>query len=724
MRRIAILGSGVGSITTAWALTSLPDWRDRFDITIYTLGWRLGGKGASGRNAQYGQRIEEHGLHIWMGFYDNAFRAMQQCYAELDRPPGCPIRSWTDAFRPHNDIVLYEFANGRWRDWRIDVPMRSGAPGESHEPHEVTRLFERLVHWMADALTHAMHAPALAKIFDAWRDAGRPGWLAQEWRRAEAFVAARLSGLAHVIDRGHEPAHLEWLVDDLHAAGLVASNVAARADADVAALLAHVERFLDRFRSLVHDLIEAHDDLRRLWVLMELGAAIIRGVIQDEVLIKGFDAIAGVDFREWIRRHGASDEILASATVRTMYDLCFAFEEGELDRPNMDAAVFLRTLCLMGLTYHGAFMYRMNAGMGDIVFAPYYEALKKRGVRFEFFQRVRSLQLGPDGTSVEAIHIDRQVALKPGVEAYDPFVMVKGLPCWPSSPDFDQIENGQALAASGANLESNWCPWPAAGSRVLKRGEDFDDVVLGISLGALPEICAALLEKNQAWRDMCEKVQLVATQGVQLWLRAPLVQLGWIGPPPVAGTFAEPLDTWADMSDLLAAEDWPAGDAPEAIVYLCGPLRHTPVANTRPDYVQSRYLQVLHTARTWVQSHTAVCLPRSAGAHNPSGLDVKWLHAPLHPMDRMLDQYLRANIDPSEHYVLSVAGSSQYRLRAGQSGFSNLFLAGDWVWTPINAGCVEAATMAGLDAARSLSGDPIPISGWPNLEPPKPRGNA
>jgi uncharacterized protein with NAD-binding domain and iron-sulfur cluster len=259
---------------------------------------------------------------------------------------------------------------------------------------------------------------------------------------------------------------------------------------------------------------------------------------------------------------------------------------------------------------------------------------------------------------------------------------------------------------------------------VLKRGEDFDDVVLGISLGALPDICGELLGKSQAWRDMCEKVQVVATQGVQLWLRAPLDQLGWIGPPPVAGTFAEPLDTWADMSDLLAAEDWPAGDAPRAIVYLCGPLRHTPVPDTRPDYVQSRYLQVLHTARTWVQSHTAVCLPKSAGAHNPSGLDVKWLHVKDHPMDPMLDQYLRANIDPSEHYVLSVAGSSPYRLRAGQSGFANLFLAGDWVWTPINAGCVEAATMAGLDAARSLSGDPIPISGWPDLEPPKPRGNS
>jgi uncharacterized protein with NAD-binding domain and iron-sulfur cluster len=61
--------------------------------------------------------------------------------------------------------------------------------------------------------------------------------------------------------------------------------------------------------------------------------------------------------------------------------------------------------------------------------------------------------------------------------------------------------------------------------------------------------------------------------------------------------------------------------------------------------------------------------------------------------------------------VLSVPGSSKYRLRAGESGFSNLYLAGDWVRTSLNAGCVEAAVMAGMDAAAALSGDPIHIVG-------------
>ena len=49
-RKVAILGGGVSAITVAMQLTDDPAWRDQFEsITIYQLGWRLGGKGATGR---------------------------------------------------------------------------------------------------------------------------------------------------------------------------------------------------------------------------------------------------------------------------------------------------------------------------------------------------------------------------------------------------------------------------------------------------------------------------------------------------------------------------------------------------------------------------------------------------------------------------------------------------------------------------------------------------
>jgi len=719
-QRIAILGSGVGAITTAWALTSLPDAHDRFDITIYTLGWRLGGKGASGRNAAFGQRIEEHGLHIWMGFYDNAFKAMQECYGELDRPASCPIRSWTDAFFPHNDIVLYEFFKGQWYGWPMRVPELPGVPGTPRNEPKVVELFVKLLHWMRDWIVHPMHEPALIKLFTNWIDKGRPGWVETEVLKAESWVMNKLHPQSPLRDDSDGSAHVTWLLEDLNSAVSKIENLDAAGMDALADILGHLEKFGQRLETLAHDFVEAHHDVRWLWVLMDLAVSVCRGLIHDEVLWKGFHAMSGLDFRAWLEKHGASREARSSATVRTIYDLCFAYHDGELDSPDMDAAVLLRTLMLMGFTFRGGFMYRMRAGMGDIVFAPYYEALKKRGVTFKFFHKVTNLGVSADGQSIDTIDIDKQVTVAAGDDAYQPFVTVKNLPCWPSTPNFDQLVDGKALQQSGQNLESSECTWPPAQAVELKRGHDFDQVVLGISIGAIPGICGELIKANPQWQQMVAKVHTVETQGVQLWLKSSFKDLGWEGPPSVAGTYAEPLDTWADMTDLLAFEDWPAGSPPVAIMYLCGPLRKMIPADTAvvDAWWHVRHQQVLNVARTWVQSHMAVCLPKSAGTHNPSGLDVKWLQAPTKPDNPILDQYLRANIDPSERYVLSLAGSSSARLRGGESGFSNLALAGDWVWTPINAGCVEAATMGGLDAARKISGDDIPVFGWDNVGQP------
>ena len=69
-------------MAAAFELTR-PTHRGKYQVTVYQVGWRLGGKGASGRGPA--DRIEEHGIHIWMGFYENAFRLLRECYAELNR---------------------------------------------------------------------------------------------------------------------------------------------------------------------------------------------------------------------------------------------------------------------------------------------------------------------------------------------------------------------------------------------------------------------------------------------------------------------------------------------------------------------------------------------------------------------------------------------------------------------------------------------------------------
>jgi uncharacterized protein with NAD-binding domain and iron-sulfur cluster len=61
----------------------------------------------------------------------------------------------------------------------------------------------------------------------------------------------------------------------------------------------------------------------------------------------------------------------------------------------------------------------------------------------------------------------------------------------------------------------------------------------------------------------------------------------------------------------------------------------------------------------------------------------------------------------------------QYRLEAWDSKFSNLVLAGDWIYTGFNVGSFEGAVMSGKLAALALTGSPTldHIYGYTFLHP-------
>jgi len=127
-RRIVILGGGMAGLAAAWRLSD-PEGEPA-DITVYQRGWRLGGKGASSRGPN--GRIEEHGLHVWLGFYDNAFRLLRSCYGELDRPttdPACPIQDWRDAFVPASTIGLGIPEETDSSVWLAQFPENDRLPG-------------------------------------------------------------------------------------------------------------------------------------------------------------------------------------------------------------------------------------------------------------------------------------------------------------------------------------------------------------------------------------------------------------------------------------------------------------------------------------------------------------------------------------------------------------------------------------------------------------------
>lgn len=98
------------------------------------------------------------------------------------------------------------------------------------------------------------------------------------------------------------------------------------------------------------------------------------------------------------------------------------------------------------------------------------------------------------------------------------------------------------------------------GEEVLKVGEDFDVVVLAISMGAYkplndePTMCDALLAQGGRFADFVDKIGIVPTQGLQLWSNRTTADLGWTSGQAATVSGPEYLDIWADMTQVLAVE--------------------------------------------------------------------------------------------------------------------------------------------------------------------------
>ena len=696
-RKIAVLGGGVGAMTAAWELTQAPDWAERYEITVYQTGWRLGGKCASGRNAAHGHRIEEHGLHIWAGFYENAFRMMRAVYAELGRPPGTPLATIDDAFKPHRLVTLEDNESGVWQSWTMMTPppLIPGQPGmgdpllPARPLHYLPMLFDAL---------HTLLPHAHADVRTALQSHPARG---HAWVRA-SLAAARSAGHGADTPPDTPPdTPLGSVLSDLHAiAGHAAGSEGAHRPAQLLAAL-HLVRAAQATPLLTRPLASPEGLLRNILHMIDLGLATAAGMIADQLVFRGFAAADNEEWCDWLRRHGAHPQSINSAFVRATYDYVFGFAGGDTTRRALAAGTTTHGVLRLMLTYRGAFFYAMQAGMGDTVFTPLYQVLRARGVRFAFFHRVTSLALGADRREIARIDIARQARPASG-EEYDPLVEVAGLDCWPSLPCFDRLQDGDALRASGADLEHTDGPLAEAVS--LRQGDDFDAVVLGISLGALAPITAELANASPAWRAMLDKVATVATLGVQLWFEPDLAGLGWTAGQTIATAYSEPLDTWADMSWLLPRENWPPGTQPGSVIYLCGTLADAGSGDTQAEAAIARAI-----AQTWLASNAGHLWP---AVSRPDGaLDFANLFRPGGgtPEERFAAQYFRANTRGSERYVQTVPGSTAARLRADESGFDNLVLAGDWVRTGMNAGCVEAAAMGGLAAAGALASRRVAI---------------
>ena len=575
----------MGALATAFELSE-GNWTDRFDrITVYQRGWRLGGKGASsrGRNG----RIEEHGLHVLLGYYDHTFDVMRRCYEALDRgrtDPSCPIRTWDDAVAPSNLVGVMDRHDGAWEPWVATFSPFAGRPGGGAEgptgssPLAVADLVVRSLRLLVDFFASLPFPTRRERLHRVQHLAHRPRppaprhpsrrWLRPS--RARALIGLTLP--------------LNWSERVVQQATVRGPATGPGARLAVARRAGPAQAPRTRLR--------AHPAARRSYELVELVTANLVGIMVDGLLTKPrrlqghqpprLPRVAA-RARHRPRCAGVTDP---PGHVRPRLRL-----RGGRSRPpalqrrarpgagDQDAPRVLRCT-----------FWKMQAGMGEVIFAPSLRGSARPGCGVPFLppgrrapaERRRALDRrhraggagrprrggprlrSPDpgqGPSVLARHTARARSCGP------PSRLTGSTSSRSGHPDVTSV----AAPWKRARTSTSWCsPSHSAWCRY---------------------VCGELVDASPAWRSMVDNVGTVATQALQLWLSEDERALGWSGPAGVTVSgFVKPFDTWASMSHLLPVEDWPGGPAADDRLLLrcpghagrSGTARRTPRARTAP----------------------------------------------------------------------------------------------------------------------------------------------
>lgn len=703
-QRIAILGAGPAGLAAAFALSETPEYRARFEVVIYQAGWRAGGKCASGRDVGTAGkpgtfRVEQNGAHYLFGCYDQSFALVRQCFSRLAGDTS--FGELSSEFLPvHHLVWVQETSGASWRRHHVFLPANLSRPGEGGdwcEPFDYC-----LMGWQL-CLQGAL----------AWLDTPMRFRSAEIVRSLFPFQPFGESARARVLRAVLQPLrHLVNAVTRL-SLGAVRGGSRLTPESTRRGLRRLVVKLARSFGLLAARLrrgtggVEASSPLAAALIALEIGAIGLGGIIEDRLDEPGgFERIDGEEYRDWLRRHGASAAVLESGLVKMWYDAVISYADGDPARPACAAGVSVRAILHALLGYKGAFAFHMRAEVGDSFIAPIVAALERQGVRIEYFQRVRDLIPASAGAQPRISHIE----IEPQADPERAGAVMATLPgssrrVWPNRPLDSE------LAACVPPLDSFYAP-DSGRRRALEAGRDFSAAVLALPLGTLPSVCRRVLAERAEWREMVAHLGSAESLSLRLWLNRPISDLGWQTPPAVLSGFAAPLSTWEDSRATMATENgaWP--QAVRASASLFGPLALLSASSApSPEELGYRDRQAL-AARTsidtFVRERVGALWP---GARDDQGaLDYALLVAPpeLEGPVRLDAQYCSVNVGPCERYVIALPDTLQYRLAASESGYENLFLAGEWTRNGVEVGCIEGAVASGLQAARALAAALLP----------------
>jgi uncharacterized protein with NAD-binding domain and iron-sulfur cluster len=706
-RRVAILGGGASALAAAWELTRHGGWQERYDVTVYTMGWRLGGKTATGRGPF--QRIEEHGIHILQGWYDVTFKLLRAIYDErrvLRIDPRAPFQRWQEGFEPNNSTLLTEYIEGRgWVNWPLIFPPNDATPGEG-PPLSIWQLIKKAVGLTLELLLGSPYLEGQGPIIR---------WILDHFFPPEGALhrVARWLGVGDEAARPAEDQLLSRVLDQV-------DKIDEGLDGPLDLIMELLAFAVEILRKIVDWKNQEHDTIRRVLLLAELVLVNLRGIMADvwQPATRTFDwsRIDHLDYRAWLASHGASEQVRYSTPVRFFYTGTFSNLEGPWGEGGLVAAGTALRFVLTSVGYKGSFVYQFRAGTGDTMIMPFYEVLRARGVRFEFFREVQEVHRPEAGGEIERVTIGEQVTLKG--ESYEPSTRVGAMRAWPAHPLYDQIDPAQAeqLRINHVDLESPWADWVCPVVKTLEKGRDFDDLVLAIPVATLRSICPGFYEHDARWRSMIDGVKTTATMSMQIWLAPTLEQLGFNraawglaerNNAPNVVVYESPMYSWLDSTLVRWTERWPLPQPPGLIAYFTGAMSDPAVTPGFDDhgYPERARDELAALSNQWVRDNMGWFWPAGSRPEAPSGVSpMLWLGptADASAAERQAFQYYRANVDPWQRYTLSAPGSAKHRLRADQSGYRNLFLAGDWIDFGMNVGYIEGALLSGIQAAQAI----------------------
>lgn len=436
-------------------------------------------------------------------------------------------------------------------------------------------------------------------------------------------------------------------------------------------------------------------------------ATMIAGITKDLILGgKTWDDLDQQDFRAWLHAHRLpfSPDLRQSALTQVPYDGVFAYVGPDTTKPRLAAGVAARGLLKLVTDYEKAPYWTMSAGMGETVFAPLHEVLASRGVKIEFFAKVKELRMV--GGRADEIVYGRQATITAGPYAYQPMITVGQVPCWRHEPDLAQLVAPVPIA--GRDPYSDAVHDQDGPDVILRDGSDFDFVVC-----TLPAPVTAHVLRGHLGHPVLSKIRnvpTVATLHLQTWFADDTRLLGWSWTSRVLGGFRQPLNSMLEEDPLLSIEQWPSG-GPRGLLYMSGPFGGGWSANSEdPMARDAASAAAFAEAKTFVLRELWKVLP---AAKDPATgeFDLARLHAPWTPGDPLRDQYVRNNIDRSSRYCLLEPGTLGNRPLPAPPGLVNLRFAGDWTKNGVDVPCMEGVVTSAIKAANSIlaQDDQIPL---------------